>query len=307
MFKIGLIVNADDFGLTPGVNRGIIEAHEMGILTSASIMSNMPSFHDAVDLMSDHPRLELGVHINLSSGFPVSPAFKLGPLIGPDGQFRGVAGLMAAAWLPGVQKAIKIEIASQVAKVVNEGVRVTHLDGHKHVHIHPVILGAVMSIAKSYGIKAIRAPVEERSICAGLASAGGNGGTARVSMVTGLAKRARWLLKQAGFVVPDYFFGITRTGDWDSGSMAAAISRLKPGITEFMVHPGRIDNELEAQKTRLVESRLTELAALVDPDVKKSVQTTGAHLMNFSELVIETAKTKPGQEVFDGWFSRRGI
>ncbi len=284
---IGLIVNADDFGLTPAVNKGIIEAHERGILTSATLMANSPFMQDAIDLAKAHPNLGVGVHVCLSGDIPVLAGDELQGLVDKGGELPGAFKLMQRASLPIVWPAICKEVAAQVQRIVDTGISITHLDAHKHVLIHPAILAAMMSVARDFGIRAIRAPVEDRSISKGLGESRAKGGGLRTAIISTFAMRAKRTLKREGFAVTDSFFGITRTGEWDAASMSKAISRLRPGITEFMVHPGLIDDELRRTRTRLVESRVAELKALTSPEVRQTANA-GIRLMTFRDLIDST-------------------
>jgi chitin disaccharide deacetylase len=281
--EIRLIVNADDFGLTPGVNVGIIEAHEKGILTSATLMATAPFFQHAVDLAREHPGLGVGLHLNLASGRPVSSGSDVEALL-EHGAPPGLSRLLMKAWLPSLQKPIRMELRAQVEKALEAGVKITHFDSHKHVHVHPMILNAVISIAREFGIKCIRVPLDENRFYSGASAATDRAAKTRSIMVNLVARRAKGVLKRQGFTVTDHFFGTARTGDWDPVSMAAAIRRLQPGTTEFMVHPGRVDEELRALGTRLVDSRAAELEALLSDEVKDAVKETGARMISFEDL-----------------------
>jgi chitin disaccharide deacetylase len=279
-----LIVNADDFGLTHAVNEGIIESHARGILTSATLMANMPAFQDAVELAKAYPNLGLGVHVNLSSGVPLAPVSELHGLVGSDGKLPGVMSLLVKAWLPDAYDPIRAEMSAQVKRVLDAGVEITHLDSHKHVMVHPTIAAAAVSVAQEFGIKAVRAPVEDSSFSRVSAAHSSQKSRLRSATVTTLAVRAKRLFRRSGLLVTDRFFGIAGTGQWDEATMASAIRHLGTGTTELMVHPGRVDDELRSSGTRLLESRVAELDALTSDEVKAAVRDFSVRLVNFGEL-----------------------
>lgn len=238
-----LIVNADDFGLSPEANAGILRAHREGIVTSATLMANMPGFREAVELAAGCPGLGLGLHVNLTD----------------DGLLPGLAGLIARAWWSGA--AMRREIASQVELALAAGVRITHFDSHKHVHVHPKVLSALIWAAKEYGIGAVRVPAESRRYWAGAPL----GWRMRSALVSVNALRVRHAARREGLAVTDHFVGTARTCSWTPESMAAVINGLKPGVTELMVHP-------------------IDVQAIVSPEVKSAVKAAGVRLMTYADL-----------------------
>ena len=159
-----LIVNADDFGISEGVNRGVAEACERGILTSATLMVNMPAFEDALRVARGLPNLGLGVHLNLTSGVPVLPPQRVHGLVGPKGRFLPMGTLLRGLTLGRVPLTqAEAELSAQIEKALEAGVAVTHLDSHHHVHVHPALHGLVVRLARRYGIKAVRSTVELRA------------------------------------------------------------------------------------------------------------------------------------------------
>jgi chitin disaccharide deacetylase len=157
-----LIVNADDFGLTPGVNRAIIEAHTRGIVTSATLMANMPAFAEAVQLAKSHPTLGVGLHFNITQGAPVAPTTQVRSLLGGNGEFLGTSTKLARRALLGQlrEEEIGIELRAQLERLRSAGLAVTHVDSHKHAHALPGVLRAIQQIIPAFGICALRLPRE---------------------------------------------------------------------------------------------------------------------------------------------------
>src|SRR5271165_297701 len=162
-----LIVNADDFGLTPGINRAIMEAHEHGVVTSATLMADGQAFEEAIALARSRPRLGVGCHIVLVDGAPLLDAAAVPTLLdrsassgGPH--FReGIAGFGALALLGRLaENEIEAEATAQIRKLQAAGMMVTHLDSHKHTHLFPRVLRPLLRAAAKCGVKAIRNPFE---------------------------------------------------------------------------------------------------------------------------------------------------
>lgn len=279
-----LIINADDFGLTVGVNEGIIDAHEAGIVTSTTLMTNMPAAAHAVELASGHPSLGVGVHINLTSGHAACPLDDLEDLVDANGKLPSLFNLVTKAWQPESVVSIRREIRAQAKRAIDAGVKVTHMDSHKHVMILPVVLEASMSVAREFGIKAIRVPVEDKPLSKIVACSMSGAGRAKISAVRLLARRARKILKREGFDTVDWFLGVARTGDWDAPALATAILSLKPGVTEIMMHPGKVDDELRALPTRLTDSRQRELDMLCAEGIRSAVEVSGVRLITYGNL-----------------------
>ena len=147
-----LIVNADDFGISPGVNRGIIECHNKGILTSTTAMANMPHFEEAIELARNVPKLEVGLHLNLTTGSSVSPMDKIEGLVDAEGNFRYKPFQLLRAILLGkvAAKEVYTEIEAQILRFKEMDLPLYHLDGHHHIQMYPCIMDMVIELAKKY-------------------------------------------------------------------------------------------------------------------------------------------------------------
>ena len=289
-----LIVNADDFGLTAGVNRAIIEGHARGVITSATLMANMPAFGDAVRLAKEHPKghpkerqaLGVGLHFNITQGRPVADASRVSSLIDDRGEFWGTSTALLGRALTGRlnTEEIAIELRAQIEKALSAGLRLTHIDSHKHSHALPQILEAILPTIKDYGIDAVRLPVEHwrfdrnaKSFKLITQSAGAFG-------ISQLCRISEARLRKSEVKTPDFFFGVARTGFWTKPWLIDLIERLPDGTSELMCHPGYDDDELYAVKTRLRQSRVDELRLLTDPDIIAKLEENDVKLINFSVL-----------------------
>lgn len=222
-----------------------------GIVTSATLMANMPAFDEAVEFARRYPDLGLGLHVNLTDGPPVYEPTRLRGLLTPDGSLPGLAGLMARAWVSG--DALRQEVAAQLERALAAGISITHLDSHRHVHVHPKVLSAVILAAKNYGVGAVRVPAESSKCRTGAPF----GWKLRSAIVSLNARRVRRCAALAGLAVTDHFVGTARTCNWSADAMASAILDLRPGVTELMVHPG----DVEAVVSRQVQSALEAAGA----------------------------------------------
>ena len=268
-----LIVNADDFGLTEGVNAGIVEAFQKGILRSASLMAHGPAFDDAVRLSRANPGLDVGCHLMLISGRAVSKPDQNLPSSAP----RLVARL-AWGWRTG---AIEREFAAQIEKIQASGVPLSHLDTHKHTHLAPPVLEAVLRVARSHDIPWVRRPFD-LPLTAARASAAW---TSRFlnAAIRPLRRRFSRKLASFGCRATDHFAGFQVTGRFQTPQLVKLIRALPQGLTEFMCHPGYCTEELRATKTRLKQTRQTELEALLDPEVSQAVSERAIELISFRE------------------------
>lgn len=279
-----LIVNADDFGLCERINAGIVRAHEAGIVTAASLTAVGRAFEAAVAQSRRLPALDLGVHLTLVAERPLLPGGS--SLTGADGRFAAGAGAFLGRWLAGgIRRAdVRAELAAQIERVLDRGIRVTHLDSHQHLHALPGVLDIVLELAGRYHIPFVRAPVE---VVAGHRALAGRG--IRRWIEAG-ALRVFWTAARlAGpgrpHRPPPLFLGFLDGGRLDSGRLARLIAALRPGrVYELMCHPGFAS--LEPDIRGWGYGHETELAALTDPAVRAALAARGVRLCCFGELAV---------------------
>jgi chitin disaccharide deacetylase len=280
-----LIINADDFGLTSGVNRGIIDSHENGVVTSATLMACGNRFDEAAALASESPRLSVGCHVVLVDGVPVSDAAAVSTLT-VGGNFRerltSFAALAATGRLDSVQ--IEAEVTAQIQKLQAARIQVSHLDSHKHTHMFPVVLKGMLRAAKNCGIRALRNPFEPLVFA-----------TVRhwkrqfqLRLMRRFRASFQAALAEAGVVTPDGCVGIAATGGLTQETFDSLIQHLPDGTWEFVSHPGYNDAELDKVQTRLRDSRWKELAILTSAATKEALQREGIQLMSYRDLPLQT-------------------
>jgi chitin disaccharide deacetylase len=282
-----LIINADDFGLTSGVNRAIGEANRSGLLTSATMMANAPAFDEAAAIASAHPGLKTGCHVVLIDGEPVSSS--LASLTNGSARFRTSLKEFAVAAVRRRLSADEIqrEAEAQIRKIQARGVTLTHIDSHKHTHMFPQVLRPVLRAAKACGIRAVRNPFEPLRSWAGgmLLRAPGLwlrcAGVMTFQMFSAEFRRA---LKEEDMLSTDGTVGIAATGKLDQTMLLAILKGLPKGTWELVCHPGYSDADLRSAGTRLTVSREVELGALTSAETKEALARQKIELISYAEL-----------------------
>jgi chitin disaccharide deacetylase len=284
-----LIVNADDFGITRGVNRGILRSHREGIVTSATIMAAGDAFEDAVETARSNPSLGVGVHIVLTGGRAVAPREKIGSLAGRQGRLPASLSQLLSKWHAGLirRQHIENEMRAQIAKVVAAGIKPTHLDTHKHAHCHPWIMKALAKVAAEFGITRVRMPFEDlRAIFPPAAPPARPAISRRLFVLSSRVSYPafRAIVRKNHLQVPSHFFGFAVTGRLDRDAILHILRNLPEGTSELVCHPGICDRDLRFQPTRLLEHRQAELAALTDPLTTKAIVAEDVRLINYGDL-----------------------
>jgi chitin disaccharide deacetylase len=286
-----LIINADDFGFTPGVNRAIVEAHTHGIVTSSTLMANGQAFGEAAQMAKASPGLSVGCHIVLIDGEPVLDASVL-PTITHSRSFRdGLKTFAARAFTRRMNTGeIESEARAQIQKIQSAGIQVSHVDTHKHTHIFPQILRPLLRAARDCGVRALRNPFGPRfPLRSSQLLAQPNLWTrfAEVRILSRFAGQFRRAVDREGFVTPDGTLGIEVTGTLDERLFQAIAHSIPDGTWEFVCHPGYNDAYLAAAKTRLRESRELELKVLTMPAAHGVLAQAGVQLISYRDLLAD--------------------
>lgn len=265
-----LVVNADDFGFTHDVNAGIVEAHTHGILTATTLMANGSAFDDAIRLAREYPSLDIGCHLVLVGGTSLLDNRELPQTV------TQLIGALAS-------RKIRVydELRRQVERIVEAGIAPTHLDTHKHTHLLPPVLNAVARLSEEFQIPWVRRPfdlpLQPRDI---------PWTKQAVNRALGMVRsRFHRVLSRHGCRTTDHFAGFQITGRFDANDVATLIRSLPEGSTEFMVHPGKLGDELRAARTRLKQSREDELAALTSAAARTALKEAGVNLVSYRDLI----------------------
>lgn len=292
-----LIVNADDFGLTPGVNQAVEELHRADALTSATLMATAASFDQAVSGAGAQPSLGVGCHVVLVDGTPALPASQIpslvsaassGPLQGMA-QFRpSLSGFVADLLCGHISEAeIEAEASAQIQKLQAAGIHPTHVDTHKHTHIFPGVLRPLLRAALACGVKAVRNPFEpDWSL-----NATANAGRVRKMQVRLLRSQCSTFAEEvtkAGLATTDGAIGVLATGTLDAQTIRNLLAAMPDGSWELVCHPGYNDAALQQERTRLLESREVERSALLE-----TIPQSGVQLIHFGQLVLDNLDESP--------------
>jgi chitin disaccharide deacetylase len=283
-----LIINADDFGLTVGVNRAIAELYRAKAVTSATLMATGPAFEDAVAVARAHPTLGVGCHIVLTDGIPASSPASIRSLLGPDGKtFRSSLVDFVYALLRGGirEEDIERESLAQVQKIQRAGIRITHLDTHKHTHLFPAVARQLLRLSERTGVVAVRNPFEQP-----WSLALGHGSRLRrlqVRLLGGMRTRFTELpqIRDKRVLTTDGTLGISATGHLDAPTLVQILTALPAhGSFELCCHPGYNDGDLDRVTTRLRTHRDVERLALLDEIPRYFVHQNAHQLINYRDL-----------------------
>ncbi len=259
-----LIVNADDFGLTSGVNRAIKELHEAGLVTSTSLMARANATEEAIDIAVRTPTLGVGCHVVLVDGEPVLPPDQIPSLIdSKTGSFpNSLATFLTRLFTGRIRSAeIEAEISAQIAFLQQRGVHLTHVDTHKHTHVFRAVLRPLLRAARSAGVRAIRNPFEPHWSTRATRRAHWMR-LAQVGALRWLEPASRRIIEEGGFVTTSGTVAVAGTGILDADTLRSLLQCLPSGKWELVTHPGYNDADLGLVRTRLRATRDVERAAL---------------------------------------------
>jgi chitin disaccharide deacetylase len=282
-----LIINADDFGLTRGVNRAVMELHGKGALTSATIMARAAATEEAIEEALKTPSLRVGCHVVLVDGEPLSSPRDIPALADPKtGRFHPtLAAFLRLALTGRIRPAeIQAEAAAQIALLQDRGLRLTHIDAHKHAHMFPAVLRPLLRAARTAGITAVRNPFEP-AWSRRATSAAPLLRRMEVAVLRQLEPAFRRIVAEEGFTTTDGALGVLATGNLDTATIRSLLATVPPGTWELVTHPGYNDKELEQVRTRLKESREAERQALTGLG-----KLDGLELISFAQLAGSDAE-----------------
>ena len=281
-----LIINADDLGVDEARNRGIFEAIEAGRVTSVSILVNGDGFEDAMERWENLGKtdISLGIHVNLSEGKPISRDLRI--LTGQDGFFRGKQPTHSLLKQPSgieLEREIQKEINAQIHILKKFKIPITHLDGHQHIHIAPAVLPIAVSEASKNKIQWIRIPDEPHPSSLTIMTQPDLQEEAVIFSKLGMA--ARSFVMWSEIESCDHFRGLYLKGKLDIPLLDELFKNLPIGLTEMMVHPGRVADTVSTGvfSAFSTQEREKELTALLDPAFSSLLQKYGISLIPFPE------------------------
>lgn len=274
-----LVLNADDFGLDPAINAAVARAHTEGILTSASVIIGATHADEAVEFARQHPSLGVGLHLCLVDELPKDSPWRIAPVANPHGNLPpGLLALsVALSFRPEAEESVASEARAQIERFLTTGLNPTHLDAHMHAYLHPRALRIVAGLAKEYGIRYVRAPVESRAGVRGVKT------LARWAIFATGGRYCRRQLRRLGVDTVDRCVGAVSPGQLTESFLSRCLPELPDGLTEMFFHPA---TETTPQLARRQPGfrHTEELQALLSPRLRQMIHSHGIRLTNFREL-----------------------
>ena len=268
-----LIVNADDFGRSPSINAAVIHAHREGILTTASLMVNEPACAEAVALAKENPKLGVGLHLTLLGGRAALAAEKIPALVDAAGKFADnpVAVGLKYFFRPGLRAQLESEMAAQFEKFHATGLKLDHVNGHLHLHLHPVVFRILMRRAREWGITHLRLPRDPFWLNVRLSGGAWLYRASHAVIFGALSAAARRVLVKRGIQFVPHVFGLLQNGRVDERFVARLLGALPPGDSELYSHPSHDEFK-------------HELDALLSPAVRELIRAQNIELIRYQDL-----------------------
>lgn len=277
-----LIINADDFGQTPGITKGILECFKNGVVRSTTVITNYPDFDDTLQIIKKNPKLSYGFHLNLVDGKALSG---VSSLTDENGNFFSLGKLFIRLSLFMIKKSdLEKEINMQLSKLTGNGVKVTHADGHRHTHIFPFVINSYLKILKKHNVNKIRLP--EEKLFLNIEGEKLNPTYVTKLLVSICSKYSKIIIRKNKFKTNSYFLGMSILSSKDHKEMFMDLIKKVPDnhITEILVHPGYGSKKLQEICPQYNKERENEIRTLTNPEVKKEISKNHIKLINYLEL-----------------------
>ncbi|GAB4334982.1 MAG: hopanoid biosynthesis-associated protein HpnK [Leptolyngbyaceae cyanobacterium] len=278
-----LIINGDDFGFSSGVNQAIIDAHQRGVLTSTSLMVTGDAFEEAVALAKAHPTLAIGLHLVLICGRSVLPPEKIPHLVDADRYFSnqpeksGVYYHFSAA----AHQELTLEIRAQLEKFRQTGLPLSHVDGHLHMHLQPIVLQNLVKLAEEFEIRFIRLPLEELQLTLNIDRANFLSKILWSLIFRGLRRYGEGLLRTHNIHCTERVYGLLQTGCMTEDYLLHLIPQIRANLVEIYSHPAI---PLSGEPDNGIGFGQAERDALISDRVRQSIEQSGFHLTNYLQL-----------------------
>lgn len=282
-----LIVNADGFGFTNGINKGIIESIEKGIVSSISCNVNFPYIQEILYIVKNHPNVSIGLHLNINVGKPVCKSDEVPTLVNEYGEFWG--NMLNNKLLLGHISLFELqkELEAQILKLQNFGINISHLDGHQHKHLLPGYFGVALKLGKKYNINRLR--------CHRKYLIFRNDKNRKLKIILYYLSNPRQIIthiyarilmnkaEQQGFVMPDRLIAPAyfKNTNFPLCTWINILKSMPSGINEIYCHPGYPDNELR-NNAKYTDGRLSELAVLTSPELFKHIKKESVQVISFN-------------------------
>ena len=283
MTELRLIINADDFGMSNEVNEAVIRAYRDGVLTTTSLMVTGEAFDQAVRLAKKNPGLGVGIHLVTVVGRSVLPMPEIPSLVDQDRNFSNnpTAAGLKYFFSPQARAELRRELAAQFAKFHSTGLPLSHIDGHLHLHVHPVIFNAALELGEKYGCRRMRVPQEELRLAIGFDPANQAQKRVHAALFGGLARWMKHKLRARGFTFAEQVYGNLQSGRMNERYFLYTLDHLTAETNELYFHPAlyRDDKLTDDQRQGTIE-----LEALTSATVKRRISELGIKLINYGEI-----------------------
>jgi chitin disaccharide deacetylase len=281
-----LIANADDFGISEEVNEAVIRAYKEGVLTSASLMVTGAAFESAVRLAKENPGLAVGIHLVTVMGRSVLPHKEVPSLVDESGDFSSKAAAAGLKYFfsPRARRELRREVAAQFEKFHSTGLRLSHVDGHLHLHVHPVIFNASLKLAIKYGARRMRVPQEEARLALGFERKDALRKIVHAILFGELARYMKRKLSSHGFTVPERVYGNLQSGGMSEEYFLYVLDKLSASTNEIYFHPAVYSAVRSLSRDE--RQRLAEFEALTSERVRHRLEELGVELATYFDLEL---------------------
>ncbi|MBI3035077.1 ChbG/HpnK family deacetylase [Candidatus Woesearchaeota archaeon] len=270
-----LIVTADDFGYSRNVNKAIIRCFKEGIVTSTSLIVNTTYFQESINLLKQNKNLDVGLHINLTEFKPLT---KNKTLAGKNGEFIGKTKWFGGYYKNADKKEVEDEIEAQILKAVSKGLKITHINGHNHIHIFPNVIDIILRLAKKYKIRCIRIPNEKVANKHQKLS----NELKKRNMLAKFSKMAKTKILKNKLRVTNAFYGILNMNDMNFNKLSMILNSIKNGTSELMTHPAYIDKKGDIFHSS--RQRESEIKLMTSDKIMKLIKKRRINLVNFAQI-----------------------
>ncbi|MGI0481540.1 hopanoid biosynthesis-associated protein HpnK [Geminocystis sp. CENA526] len=267
------VINADDFGYSDSVNEAIITAYHQGILTNTSLMVTADKADSAVKLAKENLGLGVGLHLVLCCGKSALSPSQIPHLVDKQGNFNHSASIAGLKYqfIPSAKQELKQEIKAQLDLFQATGLPLSHVDGHLHLHTHPLVLNILAELAPEYGIKFVRLPYEELNLTLKLDSSNLLLKTVYSIVFRQLRKYGEKLFNKSGVKYLEKIYGLLQTGKMSESYLLGLIPQIEGNIIEIYSHPQSVTEDIELQ-------------GLCSQQVKYLLSSRGFELVNYHQL-----------------------
>jgi hopanoid biosynthesis associated protein HpnK len=268
-----LIVNADDFGRSDSINQAVIRAHREGILTTTSLMVNEPACDRAVALARENPTLGVGLHLTLLMGHSALLPKEIPGLVNAQAEFSNnpVGVGMAYFFKRGLREQLRAEIHAQFQRFRATGLPLDHVNGHLHLHLHPVVFQILMEDSAELGITHLRLTRDCLARSRRMAKGRWFYRVSHAAIYEWLSRRARRPLHERGIRHAEITFGLLQNALVDEDYVLKLLPELPEGDSELYSHPS-------------LDEFKNEFQALISPRVKAQAAELGIRLIRYQDL-----------------------